>query len=115
MATVRKRSWKAGGETKTAWIADYFSQDGKRHLKTFATKKAAEAWLVTTRHEVSQGVHTPERDSITVAEAGALWIERSKVEGLERSTTDKYRNHVDLHIKPLIGAVKLARLSAPVV
>jgi integrase len=115
MATVRKRSWKTSGETKTAWIADYFSQDGKRHLKTFATKKAAEAWLVTTRHEVSQGVHTPERDSITVAEAGALWIERSKGEGLERSTVDKYRNHVDLHIKPLIGAVKLARLSAPVV
>lgn len=34
---------------------------------------------------------------------------------MERSTTAKYRNHVDLHIKPLIGGVKLARLSAPVV
>ena len=114
MATVRKRSWTAGAERKTAWVADYSDQDGKRHLKTFPTKKAADAWLVTTRHEVVQGIHTPERDSITVAEAGALWIERGEREGLERSTLAKYRNHVDLHIKP-IGSVKLARLSAPAV
>lgn len=114
MASVRKRTWKAAsGEAKTAWVADYFDQSGKRHLKTFGTKKAADTWLVTTRHEVVQGVHTPERDSITVAEAGALWLERGEREGLERSTLDKYRNHLDLHIKPLIGAVKLARLSAP--
>ena len=113
MASVRKRSWQAGGETKTAWVADYFDQSGKRHLRTFKAKKAADAWLVTTRHEVVQGVHTPERDSITVAEAGALWIERGEREGLERSTLDKYRNHLGLHINPLIGAVKLARLSAP--
>ena len=114
MASVRKRTWKTSkGETKTAWAADYSDQAGKRHLKAFATKKAADAWLITTRHEVVQGIHTPERDSITVAEAGTLWIQRGEREGLERSTVAKYRNHVELHIKPLIGAVKLARLSAP--
>jgi integrase len=43
MATVRKRTWRSGSETKTAWIADYFDQNSKRHLKTFATKKAADA------------------------------------------------------------------------
>ena len=43
MATVRKRTWKSGGETKTAWIADYFDQNGKRHIKTFDTKIAARA------------------------------------------------------------------------
>jgi hypothetical protein len=41
MATVRKRSWESGGETKTAWVADYFDQEGKRHIKTFKTKRAA--------------------------------------------------------------------------
>jgi integrase len=113
MATVRKRSWKSGGEIKTAWIADYFDQGGKRHLKTFATKKAATGWLDTTRHEVKHGMHTPESTSITVAEAAALWIRRGELEKLERSTLNKYRNHVDLHIVPFLGATKLARLTAP--
>jgi integrase len=113
MATVRKRTWQSGGESKTAWIADYFDQGGKRHLKTFATKKAADAWLVTARHQVSQGTHTPENASVTVAEAATLWIRRGEVEKLERSTLVKYRNHVDLHIVPFLGAIKLARLSAP--
>jgi integrase len=116
MAKVRKRTWRtAAGEAKAAWVADYFDQGGKRHLQTFPTKKAADSWLVTARGEVARGVHTPENTSITVAEAGALWIERGEREGLERSTTDKYRNHVELHINPLIGNVKLARLSAPAV
>jgi integrase len=115
MATVRKRSWRSGGEAKTAWIADYFDQSGKRHLKTFATKKAADAWLVTTRHEVAHGVHTPEGTSVTVAGAAQLWIRRGEVEQLERSTLAKYRNHVELHIDPFIGGVKLARLSPPMI
>ncbi|HUN43672.1 MAG TPA: site-specific integrase, partial [Acetobacteraceae bacterium] len=114
MATVRKRSWTtAKGERKAAWIADYTDQAGKRHIETFATKKAADAWLVTTRHEVVRGIHTPERDSATVAEAGRLWLERGEREGLERSALDKYRNHLEMHITPRIGAVKLARLTAP--
>ena len=115
MATVRKRSWKSGDGVKTAWIADYFDQGGARHVKTFQTKKAADAWLVTTRHEVAKGVHTAESSSVTVSEAAALWVQRGEREGLEQSTLAKYRNHADLHIKPLLGAVKLARLSAPMV
>ena len=115
MATVRKRSWKTGAVTKVAWVANYSDQSGKRHLKTFQTKKAADAWLVTARHEVSRGIHTSESVSVTVADAAALWIRRGEIEKLERSTLDKYRNHVDLHILPFLGTEKLARLSAPTV
>ena len=53
VASIRKRTWRSAGETKTAWIADYFDQGGKRRLKTFPTKKAADAWLVTARGEVA--------------------------------------------------------------
>lgn len=115
MASIRKRTWKSGGEDKTAWVADYFDQGGKRHLKTFATKKAADAWLVATRGEVAEGTHTPENASITVKEAGELWIQTGELENLERSTLRQYRNHLDLHIAPVIGATKLARLSTPAV
>jgi integrase len=115
MATVRKRTWKSGAETKTAWIADYFDQEGKRHIKTCKTKKEADAFLVQARHEVARGVHTPENASITVAEVATLWIEKGQLENLERSTLRQYGNHVKLHINPQIGNVKLARLSTPAI
>jgi integrase len=116
MATVRKRSRVAAdGEVKVTWLADYVDQHGSRHNKTFATKKAATAWLVTAQGEVARGTHTPEAASITVAEAADLWLKKGELEKLERSTLRQYRNHVDLHIVPLIGAVKLARLTGPVI
>jgi integrase len=115
MASVRKRTWTRGDETKTAWVADYFDQSGKRHIKTFSRQREAKAWLETAQGEVSRGVHTPENASITVAEAAKLWLEKGELERLERSTLRQYRNHVDLHIVPLIGAVKLARLSTPAI
>jgi len=114
MATVRKRNWRAAsGEEKTAWIADYFDGAGKRHIKTFRTRKAADEWLVNARGEVQRGTHTPENASITVREAAALWLERCALEGLERSTLRFYKIHVDLHILPRIGGERLARLTTP--
>ena len=115
MASIRKRTWKSGREEKTAWIADYFDQAGKRHIKTFARKGEANEWLVKAQGEVQRGVHTPENASITVAEAAELWLERGELEKLERSTLREYRNHVLLHINPLLGREKLARLSAPTI
>jgi integrase len=116
MAKVRKRTWQNAKGEQTAWIADYFDQNGKRHIKTFARQGEAKAWLVTAQGEVSRGIHTPENASITVAEAAELWIGKGELEQLERSTLRQYRNHVDLHIKPSrIGNEKLARLSAPAI
>jgi integrase len=110
MATVRKRSRIASdGEAKVTWLADYVDQHGYRHNKTFTTQKAAKAWLVTAQGEVARGTHTPEAASITVTEAAALWLKKGELEKLERSTLRQYRNHIDLHIAPAIGAARLAR------
>jgi integrase len=56
--SIRKRIWKSRGVEQTAWVVDYVDQLGKRRLKTFGTKKEADAWAVTARHEVKQGIHT---------------------------------------------------------
>src|SRR5262249_3551619 len=112
MATVRKRTWTHKGEIRSAWVVDYADQGGKRRLKTFGTKKAADAWMVGAAHEVQQGVHTADSDSITVSEACELWIARAEME-LERSTVRQYRQHANLHIGPELGRVKLSRLTAP--
>src|SRR6516165_6095316 len=110
MATVRKRTRiAADGEERIAWVADYFDQHRKRHLKTFPTKKAANAWLVETQGEVARGTHTPERQSINVYEAAQLWLQRGRVEDLEKGTMRSYDAVVRLHIGPSqIGHVKLA-------
>jgi hypothetical protein len=36
MAKVRKRLW---GDGKSAWVADYFDQNGRRHIKTFRPRR----------------------------------------------------------------------------
>ena len=114
MATVRKRTREmANGRVQTTWVADYFDQHKKRHAKTFDTKKAAQAWLVETQGEVARGTHTPERNSITVYEAAQLWLQRCKVENLERGSLRNYETTVRLHIGPTLGAVTLARLTTP--
>jgi integrase len=112
--SVRKRKWTTSrGEAKEAWIVDYVDH-GKRCQKTFAKKKVADAWYTTTKVEIRNGVHTPDSASITVKEAGELWIKAAEKD-LERATVACYRQYLDLHIAPYLGSVKLSQLSAPMV
>jgi integrase len=98
--SVRKRIWTtAKGETKEAWIFDYTDQNGKRHLKTFNMKKQADAFATTAKVQVSHGIHTADSESVTVAEAGRLWLAAAEKSELERTTVDQYRQHLDLASK----------------
>jgi len=111
---IRKRAWTApDGTAKQAWQVDYRDQAGQRRSKQFARKKDAEAWFTQAGWEVSKGVHTPDSQSVTVAAAADLWIKRAEQKKRERGTIEQYRQLADLHIKPLIGAEKLSRLSRP--
>jgi integrase len=116
MASVYRRTWTGQDKReRVRWVAAYRDQDGKRHNKGFRSRKGAKAFLVLTEGEIVAGVHTPESTSITVTEAAKLWLKRAELEQLERSTLRQYRNHVGLHIRPVIGEVKLAHLSTRVV
>ena len=48
----------------------YTDQNGKPHIKTFGRKKEADDWHASVKIEVKDGVHTADRDSVSVAEAG---------------------------------------------
>src|SRR3984957_14194297 len=114
--SVRKRAWTTSkGEEKEAWVVDYVDQAGDRRLKTFAKKKAADNFEATANVEIRAGVHTADSVSITIREAGKLWLETGESAGLERSTLAAYRQHLKLHIEPYLGNVKLSQLSAPMV
>jgi integrase len=115
MATVRKRTWKSKGIEQTAWVVDYKDQQGKRAIKTFATKKEAEAWSVNALHEVQLGTHTRASASKTVAEVWALWLEQCEADRLEFSTIRARRQHLRLHVAPLIGSVRLSDLTTPLI
>src|SRR5262249_45421837 len=43
------------------------------------------------------------------------WIESCKTHGLEASTVESYQQHLDDHIVPYLGTVKLSQLTVPVV
>ena len=113
--SIRRRSWRSpNGETKEAWVVDYVDQGGARHHKTFKTKRDAETYHLRIAHEIRDGIHTPDSQSPTVAEAGELWFTACKAHGLERATLDtSYRIVLDRHIGPLIGATRLAALTLP--
>ncbi len=112
MATIRKRILPSG---EARWLVDYKDGAGKRRAKMFETKREADAYMVKARAEVAAGTHVADSQSVTLAEAADLWVERGRIDGLEATTVRQRRQHADLHIKPLIGAMKLSRLTAPVV
>jgi integrase len=110
--SVRKRTWTTSkGEAKESWIVDYVDGVGERHIRTFDRKKDADEFHATVRVDVRRGLHTAPSKSVTVAEAAETWIKRAEAEGRERGTLLQYRQHIDLHIVPRIGRLKLASLT----
>jgi integrase len=112
--SVRKREWKTTkGEEREGWACDYRDQNGNRVVKLFRTKKEAAAYHAKVATEVNEGIHTAPSRSITVKQAAADWIRFVEGEGRERSTIASYQQHVNLHIVPRIGALKLGHLNTP--
>ena len=112
--SIRTRRWRSPtGEMKSAWIVDYFDQHRKRHIKTFARKRDAETWRAQVAIDVRAGTHSADSGSVSVAQAGELWLQNRTAAGLEATTLVAYRVHVDRHITPRIGATKLSQLTVP--
>jgi integrase len=113
---IRKRKWTTpSGEIREKWVCEFADGSGKRRLKTFKTKKAAEIFESQARVDIRAGVFTADGASVSVKDAGDLWLKSATARGLERSTVDSYRQALNFHIVPLIGAKKLSQLSAPAV
>src|SRR5262245_48332073 len=112
--SVRKRRWTtAKGEKREAWLVDYRDSHGDRCSETFERKKDADARQAEIAVDLRAGVHVAHSKSETVGEASEDWLAASRE--LERSTVKQYREHVDYHIVPFIGGLKLSELNAPAV
>ena len=113
--SVRKRTWTTKAGIKEAWIMNYTDSEGKRRLKTFDRKKDAEAAERGIENEKEEGTHVPESKSISIKEAGELWLTRGKLDGLERTTLDQRKQHLKEHINPYLGNLLLSKLTLPAV
>ena len=114
--SVRKRTWKSpNGETREAWIVDYVDQAGDRHMKTFAKKRDADAHHAIVGVAVRAGTHTADSKSVTVGKAAELWLESCEAAGLERTSMAAYRQVANLHVTPILGALRLSQLTVPLV
>jgi integrase len=122
MSSIFKVHWTSGGKEKTAWVVDYFDQDRIKRRRTFKTQREAKEWDIAAQGEIKAGKHTPDSKSITVIEAMRLWLDRCRLridldgdEKLEWSTVRQYDSHVGHIAKSSIAAIKLSRLSMPMV
>lgn len=91
-----------------------YGEDGKRKQKWrsgFATRKAAEAELARTVHELNSGAYVgPSR--LTVGEFLTRWLEDSARPNVAGSTYERYECLVRIHLSPALGTLRLTTLTA---
>jgi len=109
---VRKRIWTTRkGEEREAWGVDYTDPAGKRKFETFTRKGDADARAAKIKVDLGKGTHVALDSKTTVADVAENWIRRLEADGRERSTLAQYRQHLNLHILPHLGRVRLAKLT----
>ena len=111
---IRERVWE-WGKTRKAWVYEWRDLKGKKRLKTFKTKKQAQDFESTTRIDIKNGTHIADGDSLTVAQAGELWLATCEEDGLKRSSIARNRSHLELHINPRIGPTRLNKITVAAV
>jgi integrase len=87
---------------RSGWEAAYQDVQDEKRGRCLAGQRASRS---------SAGQSYPGERQHHGREAGELWIAQGETDGLEASTLRQYRQHLDFHLKPFIGAVKLAELA----
>ena len=111
MATIVTRRWLYKGRVREAYRVRYSDRTGKRRAKQFDKRKDAVAFQKTC-----EGTTSIASGGITVADAAKAWLDACE-KGLgehvkvERSTLKSYQSHVNNHIVPAIGGVRLSELT----
>jgi hypothetical protein len=88
------------GRREGAWVVNYTDAQGCPAPQDLRPKEEADAFAATCSVEVREGTHVADSATCTVQAAGAMWLESGRQAGLERTTLDQYRQHLDLHINP---------------
>ncbi len=105
MACITKR--------RNRWVIDFYDQYGKRRWKTLkegATKKQARDELRDIEDKVSKGTYISSRKVPDFSKVSDSWLKMKKP-NLRHSTYDQYNGHVENHLKPYFGNIKITRIN----
>ena len=107
---VRKNS---KGEERPVWVVDFFDQEHQRHKRQFDLKKDADAWELRVRTELRDKIHSS--DTHSVNDAGQMWLDRSRANGVERSTLTSYETVLRVHVAPRLGEMRVSDVTVATV
>jgi integrase len=105
------------GQTTDYWVADFKDGSGRRHQRHFKSKKDATAFEQKNRVAIREGTYVAVDRNLTIEDAAKIWLARVEANGMrhrgpvEATTLNQYKQHVDLHIVPRVGTLKLAKMS----
>ena len=108
--SVRKRILPSG---EVRWLCDYRDGGGTRRFKQFKSRKEADAFRDKTGVDVRAGVHVADAASITVAQAGELWLQRCQARRAGSRDAAKLQSAPSPAHRDALGTVKLSRLTRP--
>lgn len=86
-------------------------QQRMRRSKRFKLRREAAKWLAGQQTERDRGTLVID-ESQTVGEFLDRWLEETVARKVRPRTYESYESHVRVHIKPDLGSIKLAKLSA---
>jgi integrase len=103
MASMRKRKWQTGGETRIAWVVDFHDPDGKRDRTQFDTRGEADAFRIKVESDIARGSYRAQSGKTTLQEAATLFIAHCKArmerrERMTRRNFDVYDGHIRNYI-----------------
>lgn len=117
MASIHRVTWRTkSGQAREAWRVSYWVA-GRKRFKQFPTERKARRF-----NEGLAGVKEREREAVaaekgpTVAEIAERWLAacargRNGNPPLEPDTIGYYRCHVDVHLVPALGTVRIRALT----
>lgn len=94
-------------------IYSFQGPDGRQRRRTmmFDTRTEARHWLQSKTAAVAEG-RQGDAGAITVGEYLADWLVSLQLENLEANTINWYRGAVESHIVPVLGNVRLSKLTS---
>lgn len=117
MATVSKRITRYKGEDRVTWVVRYTDISGVKRLKTFATKRDAEAGRRQIESGIETGAHVADRATVTFGEAIQAWLSdcdrRHKIgDNMSGNTLRGYVGYANNHVIPSLGKHRLTNLTS---
>ena len=117
MASIRKRTWKTDGETRSAWAVDWSDTLAARHRRQFPTRREADAFRTEIEDQLRKGLFRSEAQKLTIAELAARYIEYLKGrnrrgEGMTQGTLHNYEGKIRNYILSEDPKATLCRYSS---